>query len=71
MSPDPRVVIWRSTLLPGSETFVRHHGAHLTRWRPAYLGAFRAESALSEPSDRIVHPHGRGAALALRGARRR
>ena len=67
MSPDPRVVIWRSTLLPGSETFVRHHGAHLTRWRPAYLGAFRADSALSEPGDRVVYPTGRALRLRLTG----
>ena len=39
MPPERRVVIWRSALLPASETFVRNHGANLTRWRPAYLGA--------------------------------
>ncbi len=67
MSPERRVVIWRSTLLPGSETFVRHHGAHLTRWRPAYLGAFRAGSVLDDPDDLIVFPRGRALRLRLTG----
>ncbi len=67
MSPDPTVVIWRSTLLPASETFVRNHGAHLTRWRPAYLGAFRADSVLAEPADAVVYPRGRALRLRLTG----
>jgi glycosyltransferase involved in cell wall biosynthesis len=67
MPPDPRVVIWRSTLLPASETFVRNHGAHLTRWRPVYLGAFRADSVLSDASDRIVFPRGGAWPLRLTG----
>jgi glycosyltransferase involved in cell wall biosynthesis len=50
------VVIWRSALLSGSETFVRHHGAHLTRWRPVYLGASKVESALAEATDVVVYP---------------
>ena len=40
----PRVVIWRSAMLSGSETFVLNHGAALTRWQPAYLGATPADS---------------------------
>ncbi|MFG1606877.1 glycosyltransferase [Actinoplanes sp. NPDC049265] len=54
------VVVWRSALLPGSETFVRNHGAYLTRWAPAYLGATRITSALSLPSDVIAFPDGKG-----------
>jgi colanic acid/amylovoran biosynthesis glycosyltransferase len=63
MSADPHgrpVVVWRSALLPGSETFVRNHGAYLTRWAPAYLGATRIASALSLPSDVIAFPDGKG-----------
>lgn len=63
MSADPvgrPVVVWRSALLPGSETFVRNHGAYLTRWSPAYLGATRVASALSLPSDVIAFPDGKG-----------
>jgi glycosyltransferase involved in cell wall biosynthesis len=56
MSPENRVVIWRSALLSGSETFVRHHGDHLTRWKPAYLGATRIESPLARESDVIAYP---------------
>ena len=67
MSPEPTVVIWRSTLLPASETFVRNHGAHLTRWRPAYLGAFRQPSVLADDADVIVHPHDRALRLRLTG----
>jgi colanic acid/amylovoran biosynthesis glycosyltransferase len=60
MSPDRTVVIWRSAMLPASETFVRNHGAALTRWRPAYLGATRVTSALSEPGDAVAFPDGDG-----------
>ncbi|MEV6849066.1 glycosyltransferase [Actinoplanes sp. NPDC051411] len=56
MSPDNRVVIWRSALLSGSETFVRNHGDHLTRWTPAYLGATRTESPLARETDVIAYP---------------
>jgi colanic acid/amylovoran biosynthesis glycosyltransferase len=54
MSAERRVVIWRSALLPASETFVRHHGANLTRWRPSYLGASKVESALARDSDIVA-----------------
>ena len=49
-------MIWRSALLSGSETFVRHHGAHLTRWRPVYLGASKVRSALADETDVVVYP---------------
>lgn len=58
--PDRTVVIWRSALLPASETFVRNHGAALTRWRPSYLGATAIRSALSRPDDVIAFPGGDG-----------
>jgi len=64
-----RVVIWRSAMLAGSETFVRNHGAALTRWQPAYLGATREPSVLAEGSDVIAYPDttaGRNAFLRLR-----
>jgi glycosyltransferase involved in cell wall biosynthesis len=56
MSAEPAVVIWRSAMLGASETFVRNHGDALTRWRPAYLGATRTESALSRATDLIAYP---------------
>jgi glycosyltransferase involved in cell wall biosynthesis len=56
MSSDNRLVIWRSALLSGSETFVRNHGDHLTRWQPAYLGATRVESPLARETDVIAYP---------------
>jgi colanic acid/amylovoran biosynthesis glycosyltransferase len=56
MSPENRVVIWRSALLSGSETFVRNHGDHLTRWEPAYLGATRVDSPLARETDIIAYP---------------
>lgn len=56
MSAENRVVIWRSALLSGSETFVRNHGDHLTRWEPAYLGATRVDSPLARDSDVIAYP---------------
>jgi glycosyltransferase involved in cell wall biosynthesis len=55
-APGGRLVIWRSALLSGSETFVRHHGDALTRWRPSYLGATRVESDLARASDLLAYP---------------
>ena len=72
MPPERRVVIWRSALLPASETFVRNQGDALTRWRPAYLGATKVESALARADDVIAFP-GRAAGflrLRLTGGRR-
>jgi glycosyltransferase involved in cell wall biosynthesis len=66
MSTDPRVAIWRSAMLGGSETFVRNHGDHLTRWRPVYLGATKVESALARESDLIAYGPDRLAFLRLR-----
>jgi colanic acid/amylovoran biosynthesis glycosyltransferase len=66
MPPERRVVIWRSAMLPGSETFVRGHGDALTRWRPIYLGAERVASALSRPGDVVVFDGDRAAFLRLR-----
>jgi len=60
MSPEPTVVIWRSALLAASETFVRDHGAALTRWRPRYLGATKVASHLAEDGDVIAFPDRRG-----------
>ncbi|MDM4718746.1 glycosyltransferase [Micromonospora sp. WMMA1363] len=47
----PHVVIWRSHLLAGSETFIRNQADALTTWRPTYLGAVRVVSALSRDTD--------------------
>jgi colanic acid/amylovoran biosynthesis glycosyltransferase len=59
VEPDRRrVAIWRSAMLPGSETFIRAQGDALTRWSPAYVGATRIDSALSRPDDVIVFPDG-------------
>lgn len=66
MRPDPRVVIWRSALLAGSETFVRGQGDALTRWRPTYMGATRTASPLARPDDVIVFGDDRRAFLRLR-----
>jgi colanic acid/amylovoran biosynthesis glycosyltransferase len=47
----PVVVIWRSVLLPGSETFIRNQADALTRWRPAFLGAVKVASPLARDTD--------------------
>jgi colanic acid/amylovoran biosynthesis glycosyltransferase len=47
----PVVAIWRSVLLPGSETFIRNQADALTRWRPAFLGAIKVESPLARDTD--------------------
>jgi glycosyltransferase involved in cell wall biosynthesis len=56
MSAEPRVAIWRSAMLGGSETFVRNQGEALTRWHPVYVGATKVESAVSRDSDLIAYP---------------
>ncbi|AEV82948.1 glycosyl transferase family 1 [Actinoplanes sp. SE50] len=60
MATERRVAIWRSAMLPGSETFIRNQGDALTRWRPTYVGATRMESVLSRPDDVIAFPGGKG-----------
>jgi glycosyltransferase involved in cell wall biosynthesis len=45
------VAIWRSVLLPGSETFIRNQADALARWRPAFLGAVRIASPLARDTD--------------------
>ncbi|WP_030442225.1 glycosyltransferase [Actinoplanes subtropicus] len=54
--PEPRVAIWRSAMLGGSETFVRNQGDALTRWQPVYLGATKVDSAVARESDLIAYP---------------
>jgi colanic acid/amylovoran biosynthesis glycosyltransferase len=68
MSADPRVAVWRSAMLGGSETFVRNQGDALTRWRPVYVGAHKVESPLARESDLIAYPQAadRNAFLRLR-----
>ncbi len=51
-----KVVIWRSTLLPASETFIRNQGDALPAWQPVYLGAVRVASAIAADTDVIVCP---------------
>ncbi|GAA2556116.1 glycosyltransferase [Winogradskya consettensis] len=53
-----RVVVWRSAMLPASETFVRAQAAALTRWESRFLGAFRVSSVLTREDDVIVFPPG-------------
>ncbi len=67
------VTVWRSLLLPPSETFVRDQGAALTRWRPTYLGALKAASVLAADTDVIAYPgtvRGRAAFVRLRATGR-
>ena len=65
MTEDGRLVaIWRSVLLPGSETFIRNQADALTRWRPAFLGAARIDSVIARDTD--VTPRGRFAFGRLR-----
>ena len=69
MLPDRALVIWRSAMLAGSETFVRNHGDALRDWRPTFLGATRVSSPLAADSDVIAFPdtpEGRRAFLRLR-----
>ncbi|MFJ8578267.1 glycosyltransferase [Micromonospora sp. NPDC093277] len=64
-----RAVIWRSHLLPGSETFVRGQGDALTRWEPDYLGAVKVASPVARDTDVVAFaddPRGRAELLLLK-----
>ncbi|TDC37886.1 glycosyltransferase [Micromonospora sp. 15K316] len=56
MSGAKVAVIWRSGLLPISETFVRNQGDALPSWRPVYLGANKIASPIAADGDVIVYP---------------
>jgi glycosyltransferase involved in cell wall biosynthesis len=58
MSGNRSVVIWRSVLLPASETFIRNQGDAMTRWRPTYVGMRSVPSVLSADTDVVVAPGG-------------
>jgi colanic acid/amylovoran biosynthesis glycosyltransferase len=47
----PVVAIWRSILLPGSETFIRNQAGAMTRWRPVFVGAATFDSVLARDTD--------------------
>jgi len=73
MTTDRVVVIWRSLLLPGSETFIRNQADALTRWRPAFLGALKFDSVIARDTDVTAYPNsaaGRRAFLRLRSTGR-
>ena len=63
------VVIWRSALLLPSETFIRHQGEALDRWRPVFMGARKVASPIAADTDVIVYPRGWLGFLALRSDR--
>src|SRR5262245_29574211 len=55
MSTNRSVVIWRSVLLPASETFIRNQGDAMTRWRPTYVGMRKVSSVLSADTDVVAY----------------
>ncbi|MEV1328480.1 glycosyltransferase [Micromonospora costi] len=56
MSTPKVAVIWRSGMLPVSETFIRNQGDALPSWRPVYLGATKVSSPIAADSDVIAYP---------------
>jgi colanic acid/amylovoran biosynthesis glycosyltransferase len=48
------VVIYKDELLPMSETFIITQGSALTRYKPQYVGVFRAEKSLDIPGNPII-----------------
>jgi glycosyltransferase involved in cell wall biosynthesis len=53
-----RAVIWKSTLLPGSETFIRNQMSSVRRWEVQAVGAKRVSSPLASDDDVIVYSGG-------------
>ncbi|WP_127506045.1 glycosyltransferase [Actinoplanes solisilvae] len=54
--PERRVAVWRSAMLPASETFVRNQADAMTRWQPIYVGATKTDSLLARDTDLIAFP---------------
>lgn len=50
----PRVVIFRSELLPGSETFIREQAEALRRFEPIYAGLKQARSGLPHSAKSVL-----------------
>lgn len=48
------VVIYKDELLPMSETFIITQASALTRYKPQYVGVFRAEKSLDIPGNPII-----------------
>ncbi|NJP30807.1 glycosyltransferase [Micromonospora thermarum] len=55
VSDRPTVAIWKSMLLPGSETFVRNQADALIGYDPAFLGAVKVQSAVAADTDTIAY----------------
>nr|WP_221377261.1 glycosyltransferase [Actinoplanes polyasparticus] len=51
-----KVLVWRSAMLLGSETFIRNQADALTRWQPVYAGAAKVDSVLARDDDLIAFP---------------
>jgi glycosyltransferase involved in cell wall biosynthesis len=66
----PVVAIWRSILLPGSETFIRNQADALTSWRPAFLGAAKFDSVIARDTDTTARGRWTFAWLRLTGGSR-
>src|SRR5690606_30064542 len=49
-----RVMVWRYTVLPGAETYIRNQVESYSKWNPILLGAARSSSPNSRPNDRIL-----------------
>lgn len=48
-------LIWRTDLLPGSETFIRNQVAATDRWNPILMGARKVPSALNAVDDIVLY----------------
>ncbi|MGP5600664.1 glycosyltransferase [Glutamicibacter arilaitensis] len=48
------VLVWRWTLLPSSETFIRNQMVSYSSWKPIAVGAVALETVNSAPDDRII-----------------
>jgi glycosyltransferase involved in cell wall biosynthesis len=58
MPHEPTVAIWRSELLPGSETFIRHQAEAMTRWRPRVVGGVKVDSPAARAADSVAYSAG-------------
>ncbi|KQW06670.1 hypothetical protein ASC66_09455 [Leifsonia sp. Root4] len=54
-----RVIVWRNSVLPGSETFIRNQIDSMRQWTPQLVGAKRVQSPLLRAEDTVIYGAGR------------
>ncbi len=54
-----QILVWRNSVLPGSETFIRNQSDSLSQWEPRLVGSNRVQSPLLRAEDIVIFGAGR------------